>query len=44
MFETTVVESKKHKVGVQRLLTLPVSIGLHLIVIIIQGGIGLHPI
>src|ERR1051325_7586762 len=33
MFETTVVESKKHKVGIQRLLTLPVSIALHVIVI-----------
>src|SRR5436309_3834877 len=34
MFETTVVESKKHKVGLQRMMTLPVSIGLHAIVIL----------
>src|SRR5256885_13286286 len=33
MFETTVVESKKHKVGIQRFMTLPVSIALHAIVI-----------
>ena len=32
MFETTVVESKKHKVGIQRYMTLPVSIALHVIV------------
>ena len=32
MFESTVVESKKHKVGLQRILTLPVSIALHVIV------------
>ena len=29
MFESTVVESKKHKVGLQKFLTLPVSIALH---------------
>ena len=34
MFETTVVESRKRKVGISRLLTLPVSIGLHVIVIL----------
>ena len=34
MFETTVVESKKHKVGIQRYLTLPVSIGLHVVIIV----------
>ena len=34
MFESTVVESKKHKVGIQRILTLPVSIALHVIVIV----------
>src|ERR671939_2184142 len=41
MFESTVVESKKHKVGVQRLLTLPVSIALHVIVItaVVVGAI-----
>src|SRR5947209_14121340 len=41
MFETTVIESRKRTVGVQRLLTLPVSIGLHVIVIlaIIIGAI-----
>jgi len=36
MFETTVVESKKHKIGLQKYLTLPVSIGLHVIVV---GGV-----
>src|SRR5437870_7515929 len=41
MFESTVVESKKHKVGLQRILTLPVSIALHAIVItaIVVGAI-----
>ena len=34
MFETTVVESKKQKVGLQKYLTLPVSLGLHVIVIV----------
>ena len=34
MFESTVVESKKTKVGLQRLLTLPVSVGLHVVVIL----------
>jgi len=33
MFETTVVESKKQKVGLQKYMTLPVSIGLHIVVI-----------
>ncbi|MGZ5432688.1 MAG: hypothetical protein ACXWH7_07130, partial [Thermoanaerobaculia bacterium] len=33
MFETTVVESKKHKFGVQKYLTLPVSLGLHIVVV-----------
>lgn len=33
MFETTVVESRKRKVGLQRALTLPVSIALHAIAI-----------
>ena len=33
MFETTVVESKKQKVGIQKYLTLPVSIGLHAVVV-----------
>src|SRR5438067_7652885 len=33
MFESTVVESKKHKVGIQRYLTLPVSIALHVVII-----------
>ncbi|HEX3111198.1 MAG TPA: hypothetical protein VHU41_18995, partial [Thermoanaerobaculia bacterium] len=33
MFETTVVESKKRKVGIQRYMTLPVSIALHAIVV-----------
>src|SRR5213596_430354 len=41
MFESTVVESKKHKVGLQRVLTLPVSIALHVIVItaVVVGAI-----
>ena len=34
MFETTVVESRKQKVGIQRLLTLPVSIALHVVVVV----------
>ena len=34
MFESTVVESKKQKVGIQRLLTLPVSVGLHVVVVV----------
>ena len=34
MFESTVVESKKRKVGFQRMITLPVSIGLHAVVIL----------
>ena len=33
MFETTVVESRKQKVGIQKFLTLPVSIALHVIVV-----------
>ena len=33
MFETTVVESRKQKVGIQKYLTLPVSLGLHVVVI-----------
>ena len=33
MFETTVVESKKQKVGLQKYMTLPVSLGLHVVVI-----------
>src|SRR5438046_9221632 len=41
MFESTVVESKKHKIGLQKFLTLPVSIALHAIVItaVIVGAI-----
>ena len=34
MFETTVVESKKQKFGIQKYLTLPVSLGLHVVVIV----------
>ena len=34
MFETSVVESKKQKVGIQKFLTLPVSIGLHVVVVL----------
>src|SRR5947209_17390087 len=34
MFETSVVESRKQKVGIQRFLTLPVSIALHVIVVV----------
>src|SRR6202022_2214328 len=34
MFESTVIESRKRKIGIQRLLTLPVSIALHVIVIL----------
>ncbi|MEA2346017.1 MAG: periplasmic protein TonB [Thermoanaerobaculia bacterium] len=34
MFESTVVESKKQKVGIQRLLTLPVSVALHVVVVV----------
>ena len=33
MFETTVVESRKQKFGLQKYMTLPVSIALHAIVI-----------
>ena len=33
MFETTVVESKKHPIGLQKFLTLPISIALHVVVI-----------
>src|ERR1043166_1362363 len=33
MFETTVCESKKHKVGIQRFMTLPVSIALHVVIV-----------
>src|SRR5437764_1164385 len=33
MFETTVVESKRQKIGIQRFMTLPVSIALHVIII-----------
>src|SRR6266508_641462 len=33
MFETTVVESRKRKAGMQKYMTLPVSIALHVIVI-----------
>src|SRR3954471_5574224 len=33
MFETTVVESKKQKVGIQKYMTLPVSLALHAVVI-----------
>ena len=32
MFETTVVESKKQKIGIQKYMTLPVSIALHVLV------------
>ena len=34
MFETTVVESRKQKVGIQRVLTLPVSVALHVVVVV----------
>ena len=34
MFESTVVESRKQKVGIQRVLTLPVSIGIHVVVVV----------
>jgi protein TonB len=34
MFETTVVESKKQKFGIQRYLTLPVSVGIHVVVVV----------
>ena len=34
MFETTVVESRKRKVGILSWMTLPVSIGLHVVVIL----------
>src|SRR3954464_4488735 len=34
MFESTVVESKKQKVGLQRLMTLPVSVALHVVVVV----------
>jgi len=33
MFESTVVESRKQKFGIQKYLTLPVSIALHVIVV-----------
>src|SRR5258706_15409989 len=36
MFETTVVESKKQKFGIQKYLTLPVSVGIHVVVV---GGL-----
>jgi protein TonB len=34
MFETTVVESKKQKVGIQKLMTLPVSVAIHVVVVV----------
>ena len=34
MFETTVVESRRTKVGIEKYLTLPVSIGMHVVVIL----------
>src|SRR5947207_4321022 len=34
MFESTVVESRKQKVGIQRIMTLPVSVALHVVVVI----------
>src|SRR5258708_34946277 len=34
MFETTVVESRKQKVGIQRIMTLPVSVALHVVVVV----------
>jgi periplasmic protein TonB len=34
MFETTVVESRKQKVGIQRVLTLPVSVALPVVVVV----------
>ena len=34
MFESTVVESRKQKVGIQRILTLPVSVALHVVVVV----------
>src|SRR5712692_5161849 len=34
MFETTVIESKKRKVGIQKYLSLPVSIALHAVIIV----------
>ncbi len=33
MFESTVIESKKRKIGIQRFMTLPVSIAVHVVVI-----------
>ncbi|MEO6258989.1 MAG: TonB family protein [Thermoanaerobaculia bacterium] len=33
MFESSVIESKKQKIGIQKYMTLPVSIGLHVVVI-----------
>src|SRR5512140_548421 len=33
MFESTVIESRKVKIGLQKFLTLPVSIAIHVIVI-----------
>ena len=34
MFETTVVESRKQKVGIQRIMTLPVSVAIHVVVVV----------
>src|SRR3954465_10215529 len=34
MFESTVVESRKQKVGIQRILTLPVSVAIHVVVVV----------
>ncbi len=34
MFESSVIESKKRKIGIQKYMTLPVSIGLHVVVIV----------
>src|SRR5437660_8718785 len=34
MFESTVVESRNQKVGIQRILTLPVSVALHVVVVV----------
>ena len=33
MFESSVIESRKQKFGIQKYMTLPVSIGLHIVVI-----------
>src|SRR3954451_11306954 len=41
MFESTVVESRKQKVGIQRIMTLPVSVAIHVVVVVavVVGGV-----